>query len=130
MDLFDDDSWGTLKKAQKLRLEVLNNVIGDALPDGNDLERAQFIMSTLRDVERVEIDIAKVKATYQQASAANANAAIMLELMKNMSSTPVYNVASEDLCLPDELEAELIEGEADLNYRQISFDELEANEDQ
>ena len=129
MDLFDSTAWETLRNAQKLRLRVLNNVIGNELPDGGDLERAQFVMSTLRDVERVEIDIAKVKAAHQQASAASANAAIMLELMKSVSSIPSYATPTEDLYLPDELEAELIDGEADLNYRQISFDELEADAD-
>lgn len=129
MDLFDSTAWETLRNAQKLRLRVLNNVIGNELPDGGDLERAQFVMSTLRDVERVEIDIAKVKAAHQQASAASANAAIMLELMKSVSSIPSYATPTGDLYLPDELEAELIDGEADLNYRQISFDELEADAD-
>ena len=129
MDLFDTTAWDTLRNAQKLRLRVLNNVIGDALPDGKDLERAQFVMNALRDVERVEIDIAKVKAAHQQASAASANASIMLELMKSVSSIPTYAANTEDLYLPDELEAELIDGEAELNYRQISFEELESDED-
>lgn len=125
-DLFDSNARENLQYAQKLRLGIIQNVLGGALPDETNLEKAQFLMSALRDVERVELDTAKIRVQQSNQDSANANAAIMMQLMRNLSS-PTAIPQYVDTVLPDELEADLIEGEADLQYRQISFDELSAD---
>lgn len=123
---FSDEALQRLRDAQSLRLGIIHKVIGEAIPDGNDLERASFLMGALRDVERVELDIAKVNVAKQQEDSAKANSAIMLQLMLNMSKRPnvIQHVAEEDLMLSDDDEVELIDGEDELNYRQIGFEEI------
>lgn len=123
---FSDDALQRLRDAQSLRLSIIHEVIGDVIPDGNDLERASFLMGALRDVERVELDIAKVNVAKQQEDSAKANSAIMLQLMLNMSrrQNVIQPVSEADLILSDDDEIELIDGEDELNYRQIGFEEI------
>jgi hypothetical protein len=128
---FSDDALQRLRDAQSLRLSIIHEVIGEAIPGGNDLERASFLMGALRDVERVELDIAKVNVAKQQEDSAKANSAIMLQLMLNMSKRQnvIQHVSEDDLMLSDEDEVELIDGEDELNYRQIGFDEITSSQE-
>ena len=125
-NLFDDDAIARLKDAQTMRLQLIDSVAGDELPNGNDLDRAKVLLSALRDVEKVELDIARINVTKQQEDATKANSAIMMQLILNMSkSQPTISyVEEEDLMLAETDEIELIDGEDELNYRQISFDEI------
>ena len=109
-----------------MRLQLIDSVAGDELPNGNDLDRAKVLLSALRDVEKVELDIARINVTKQQEDATKANSAIMMQLILNMSkSQPTISyVEEEDLMLAETDEIELIDGEDELNYRQISFDEI------
>lgn len=129
-DLFDKRSIDVLKYAQRMRLELLENVIGEKMPDGKNLEAAKFVLTALKDMERVEIDIAKVRATQSQTDAQTANAAIMAKLMQSLGGQQVRTTATaESYVLPDELEADLIDGEADLEHQSISYDQLVATRD-
>jgi len=125
-NLFDDDAIRRLRDSQNMRLRIIETMAGTDLPGGNDLERAKVMLSALRDVERVELDIARIKVTKQQEDSVRANAGIMMQLLLNMSKDQpaIHTLNDEDFILADEDEVELIDGEAELNYRQISYDEI------
>lgn len=126
--LFSDDAIARLNAAQAMRLELLDTVIGEKLPDETNLEKASFILGALKDVESVELNIARIRAQQQQTDSISANAAIMAQLMMQTQTRQRVTIHGDaNVTLPDEVEIDLIDGEADLDYRAISYDELTAS---
>lgn len=127
MSLFDQDALDSLAFAKDLRIRLLNTVIGDKLPDESELDRANFIRNTIKDIEKTVLDVARVKVANKANEASNHNSAILVELIKQTRQTKMNRPIPErdsELVLPDGFEQELVDGEDVIEFEPISYSTL------
>jgi len=119
---FTDDALNELNFINKTRKELLEHLIGEDFPD--TVDRLALIQRLLRDMDDTVIKVARVNA--EDSSNENAENAVLLELIKHLSISPVETIHTYGMpaSLPEDAEQEYIDGEADEDFIEISYDEL------